>query len=436
MSARKMHLVAYLKTGPTAMHAGGWRHPESTLKDIFSPQRYESIAQELEAACFDGGFFADLFGIGETYKNSIETFIRAGGQMSLLDPFVVLPIMARVTRHLGLMTTFSTSFVPAFQIARQFASIDMLSDGRVGWNIVTSATDTEARNAGMDAIEDHDARYERADEVVEACTALWKSWDPDPFVFDKEKGVFGDASKVHYPNYKGNIVRSRGPLPTPQSPQGRPVLMQAGGSERGRVFGARWADVIFAPAEQPAAMRAYYNDMKERVATNGRDPDRVKILISVTPVIGETASIANERLAYLDALKDPEYDLAWSSVTVGADLSRHKTMEEVSAARGNQGIHGSTEAMVQSAASQGVNLAEVGRNLGRRELVGTPKMVADALQSFFEDGLCDGFIIMPTTFPTSHEQFCRAVVPELQRRGLFRTSYSSTTLRGNLMNNC
>jgi FMN-dependent oxidoreductase (nitrilotriacetate monooxygenase family) len=435
MTSRKMHLVAYLKTGPTAMHAGGWRHPEATLGDIFDPQRYERTAQILEAAKFDGAFFADFFGIGETYKGTADTFLRAGGQCSYLDPLAVLPIMGRVTRHLGLMTTISTSFVPPYFIARILASIDMLSAGRVGWNIVTSSSDTEAWNAGLDGIGAHDSRYDRADEVVEACLALWKTWDPDPFVLDKEKGIFADAAKVHYADYKGQWIKSRGPLNTPQSPQGHPVLMQAGASERGRKFGARWGEILFGPTAPISQMRAYYDDMKKRVADEGRDPTQVKILIAITPILGETLSIAEERADYLEKLKDPEYDLAWSSLSVGADLSKHKTIDEVERARGNQGTHGSTSAMAASAAERKVTLAEEAAKTSRKELVGTPSMVADAMQQVFEAGVCDGFIIMPTTFPTAHEQFCRAVVPELQRRGLFRREYVSTTLRDNLANN-
>lgn len=435
MTTRKMHLVAYLKTGPTAMHAGGWRHPEAKVDDIFDPLRYERTAQILEAAKFDGAFFADLFGIGETYRGNVDTFVRAGGQTSYLDPLMVLPIMARATRHIGLMTTISTSFLPAYFIARALASIDLLSAGRVAWNIVTSTTETEAWNAGQEALDAHDARYDRADEVLEACMALWKTWDPDPFVLDKEKGIFADASKVHYANYKGTQIASRGPLASPQSPQGHPVLMQAGASERGRAFGARWGEVLFGPAADISKMRIYYEDMKQRVAAEGRDPSKIRILVAVTPILGETQSIAEERADYLEKLKDPEYDLAWSSLAVGADLSKHKTMDEVEKARGNQGTYGSTTALAESAAERKVDLSQEAAKTKRRELVGTHATIADSMQEIFEAGCCDGFIVMPVTFPTSHEQFCRAVVPELQRRGVFRTEYSGTTLRGNVLNN-
>ncbi|AHK34493.1 FMN-dependent monooxygenase [Rhodococcus sp. ACS1] len=430
---RMMNLIGYLKTGPTALHSGGWRHPEATLDDIFDPVRYEHMAQTLEAAKFDGAFFADLFGVADTYKG-LEMFIRSGGQNSYLDPLTVLPIMARVTTRLGLGVTISTSFHNAFHIARSLASIDMLSKGRVAWNVVTSTSELEAANAGLDGLPPHGERYDRADEVLEACSALWNTWDDDPFIFDKRRGVFGDTDKVHYADYQGKWVKSRGPLPTPRSPQGHPVIMQAGSSDRGREFAARWAEVVFTRPGGRAEMVAFYEDMKRQVVEAGRDPISCKILPGVTPILGETDSIARERADYLDSLQHSEYDLAYASLSVGADLSKHQTLEEVSNVRGNQGTRGRTDELNQFAEKSGVTLAEAAAKRSRGgSLVGTPESVADELQDLFESGACDGFVIMPTTFPGSHEQFCRSVVPELQRRGVFRKEYSASTLRGNLL---
>lgn len=435
MSKRMMHLVAYLKTGPTALHSGGWRHPESTLEDIFDPLRYEQVAQLLEAAKFDAAFFADFFGVPDTYQG-LDMFIRAGGQSSYLDPMTVLPIMARATRNLGLGVTVSTSFFNAFHIARSLASIDMLSKGRVAWNVVTSTSNTEAKNAGLDELPPHDERYDRAEEMLEACAALWQTWDVDPFVFDKDKGVFADPSKVHYANFQGRWTKSRGPLPTPRSPQGRPVIMQAGSSPRGRDFAARWAEVVFvSESDNLEAMQEFYRDMRARVSLAGRDPSSCKILAGLTPIIGETHSIAQERAAFIDSLEEPNYALAVNSLNTGADLSKHKTAEEVEKARGNQGTHGQTSNLAEAARQRNVTLAEAGAKRRRNpKMVGTGKSIADAMQELFEGGGCDGFVVMPTTMPTSHEQFCRAVVPELQQRGLFRKEYSSSTLRGNLNN--
>jgi len=260
-----MHLVAYLKTGPTAMHVGGWRHPESSLDDILKPSRYEHIARVLEQGRFDGCFFADLFGLYDIHGGSYDPYVRRGGQISFLDPTVVLPIMAAVTTHLGLGATLSTSFHTPYHLARWLGSLDVVSGGRVAWNVVTSATDLEAQNAGMDELPPREERYDRADEVLEACMALWNSWDEDAFVLDKEAGILADPAKVHYANYQGRWIKTRGPLSIPRSAQGRPVIMQAGSSDRGREFAARWAEVVFTIQRGQDEMREFYQDLKGRM---------------------------------------------------------------------------------------------------------------------------------------------------------------------------
>ncbi len=433
MPKRLMHLVAYLKTGPTALHNGGWRHPEATLDDILDPSRYEHIARVLEAAKFDGCFFADLFGLYDVHGGSYDAYLRRGGQISFLDPTVVLPVMAAATRHLGLGATLSTSFHTAYHLARWLGSLDAMSRGRVAWNVVTSATDLEAQNAGLAALPPRDERYDRADEVLEACFALWDGWDADAFVKDKAAGVLADPSKVRYANYQGRWVSTRGPLSIPRSPQGRPVIMQAGSSDRGRVFAARWAEVIFTTQRGREDMRAFYQDLKGRLPAFGRTPEQCAILPAVTVVLGETESIARERAEYLNSLVDPELNLASTSSNLGADMT--KVTDEASLARlqGNQGMKGSEDVIRQAMQAEGMSLKEaaVQRNQGR-EIVGTPQSVADHLQETFEAGVCDGFVLTPTVFPGMFEQFCRGVVPELQRRGVFRTEYAGRTLRENL----
>jgi FMN-dependent oxidoreductase (nitrilotriacetate monooxygenase family) len=433
MSKRRMHLVAYLKTGPTALHVGGWRHPESTLDDILEPSRYEHIARVLEAAKFDGCFFADLFGLYDLHQGSFDAYVRRGGQISFLDPTVVLPVMAAATRHLGLGATLSTSFHTAYHLARWLGSLDVMSKGRVAWNVVTSATDLEAKNAGMDELPPRDQRYDRADEVLEACFALWNSWDADAWVGDKAAGVLADPAKVHYANYQGRWIRSRGPLSIPRSPQGRPVIMQAGSSDRGRDFAARWAEVVFTIQRGREEMREFYDDLKARMLARGRAPHECAVLPAVTVVLGETESIARERADYLNSLIDPELSLAASSSSVGADLTKLRDGTTLEQLQGNQGMQGTRDLLDQVMKAEGVSFqqAAVKRNEGR-ELVGTPVAIADRLQEMFEAGVCDGFVLTPTMFPGMFEQFCRGVVPELQRRGLFRTEYTGRTLRENL----
>lgn len=432
MSKRMMHLVAYLKTGPTAVHGGGWRHPEARLDDILEPSRYEHIARELEDACFDACFFADLLGLYDIHKGSLESYVKYGGQISYLDPMTVLPIMARVTSRLGLGATMSTTFYNAYHLARSLGSLDVLSKGRVAWNIVTSATDLEAQNFGFEQILPRDVRYDHADEVLEACCALWDSWDADAFVHDKQHGVYADPSKVHYANYKGQWVSTRGPLSIPRSAQGHPVLMQAGSSERGRRFAARWAELIFTAHGSLTAMQDFYTDIKSRVAAEGRAPEDCKILVQSTVVVAETDAIAQEKAEYLNNLANQELVLAMSSSNVGADLSKLTGDATLAGLQGNQGIQGAVDFLNSKAQTAGTDFKTAAQKSLPDQIVGSAQTVADQLQALFESRACDGFVVSPIYHPGSHEAFCRSVVPELQRRGLFRTEYSGRTLRENL----
>ncbi|HEY0182045.1 MAG TPA: LLM class flavin-dependent oxidoreductase [Rhodopila sp.] len=433
MTARRMNLVAYLKTGPTANHPGGWRHPEADLHDIFEPTRYEHLARVLEDARFDAGFFADTFGLPDLHRGGYETYLGLGGQITYLDPMAVLPLMARVTTRLGIGATLSTTFNTPYYLARTLASLDLLSKGRICWNVVTSATDMEALNFGLDGIPPKDERYDRGDEVLEACCALWECWGPDALLLDRAGGRFADPSKVRRAEYAGKYVRTRGPLSIPRSPQVRPVLLQAGASPRGRDFAARWAEAIFCTPHSKADGQAFYADIKQRMAGYGRPPGHCAVLPSIAVVLGETESIAREKAEYLNALSDPELVLATNSQMLGVDLSRHETEAEVVSAAGNQGIQGSHDRVAQLARAEGLSFAAAARR-PRNLLVGTAADVADIMEDWFRDGAADGFIVWPTVFPGMFEEFGRLVVPELQRRGLFRTEYAGATLRENLRN--
>ncbi|MDQ0469851.1 NtaA/DmoA family FMN-dependent monooxygenase [Labrys wisconsinensis] len=429
---RQMHFMAYLKTGPTATHAGGWRHPESTLGDIFEPTRYEHIARVLEDACFDGCFFADLFGLYDIHRGGFDTYVERGGQISFLDPMVVLPIMARATTRLGLGATLSTTLFNAYHLARSLLSLDVLSKGRVAWNIVTSATELEAQNFGLANLPPKEARYDHADEVLEACMALWRSWEPDAFVLDKAAGRLADPAKVHYADYAGTSVRTRGPLSIPPSAQGHPVLMQAGASERGRDFAARWAEVVFAAQSGKDAMRAFYRDLKDRMDRRGRRPEDCAVLVQTTCIVGETDAIARDKADYVNSLAEEELMLANTSSNVGVDMSRYREGEALASLQGAQGIQGAVDLLEQVRAQQNLTLGEAARRLLPNQIIGSPVTVADRLEELFRAEACDGFVLTPATFPTSHEAFARAVVPELQRRGLFRTAYRGRTLREHL----
>ena len=380
---------------------------------------------------FDAGFFADTFGVPDVYGGNFRTYVERGGQISYIDPMLVLPLMARVTTHLGLGATLSTTFHPPYLLARMLASFDLLSGGRAAWNVVTSATDMEARNFGLDRLPAKDARYDHADEVLEACDALWNCWDEDALVLDRHSGVFADPDKVHYADFEGPSVRTRGPLAMPRSPQVRPVLLQAGASPRGRAFAARWAEMIFATGGSNADSIAFATDIKQRTQAAGRAPEDCAVLNSMAIVVGETEAIAQEKADQLNALADTDLVLAHNSTMVGADLGKHNTPAEVAAAQGNQGISGIDARMQQVAANQGISYAAAVRR-PRSVLVGTASSIADQMQDVFEGGGCDGFIVWPTVSPVMFEEFGRLIVPELQRRGLVQRDYAPGTLREKL----
>jgi FMN-dependent oxidoreductase (nitrilotriacetate monooxygenase family) len=433
MRDRKMHLLAYVKTGPTAQLAGAWRHPEADLDDIFSPERYEHMARVLEAARFDGCFFADTLGLPDIYKGSFDTYLREGGQLSYLDPMMVLPVMARATKHLGLGATLSTTFFNPYHLARMLASLDHLSRGRACWNVVTSTMDFEARNFGLAELPAKDLRYDRADEVVEACCALWDCWQEDALVMDKASGLFIDPAKVRYADYEGRHVRTRGPLTVPRSPQGRPVLMQAGASPRGRDFAARWAEAIFCSSGSKKDAVEFYADIKSRMSRFGRAPRDCAICTSMTIVLGETDAIAREKAEYLLSLVPLEMVLATNSAMLGADLSTTGNADELARNKGHQGHGGLEERIRQTMRAEGITFAEAIRR-PRNLLVGTPATIADYMQDLFEAEACDGFVVTPTISPVMWEEFARMLTPELQRRGLLRTEYGGATMRENLRN--
>jgi FMN-dependent oxidoreductase (nitrilotriacetate monooxygenase family) len=434
-SNRKMHLVAFLLAGPTAHHHGAWRHPEADL-GVFTPQYHEHIARVLEAGKFDSLFFADLLGLYDLYGGSFATLLRTGGQMGLLDPIPLLSIMARVTSHIGLGATVSTTFFPPYHLARSLGTLDLMSGGRVAWNVVTSGGHLEAQNFGMDELPAREARYDYADEVVEAVCRLWESWDADALVLDKQRGIYADPDKVHYVNYQGKWIKTRGPLTVPRSPQGRPVIMQAGSSPRGRDFAARWGELVFTLQHSKEDMQAFYQDLKARVVAQGRGPEDCVILPSIDVIVGETDSIARERAAYVNDLVQTEAGLAQMSGHLGIDLSQYPSDQKLEDMHIEMGSRGSFDVILQGTEAQGLTLGEAARRFATSELcpqiVGSPDTVADQLQDLFESRACDGFIFTPTLMPGMFEQLCRAVVPILQARGLFRKEYAGTTLRAHL----
>ena len=434
---RQMSLVGFMQAANTSVYAGSWRHP-ATEHGFLTQGYYQKLARTLEEGCFDLMFFDDRLAMPGIYGGSVADAVRLGARPVKLDLSVTLGVCAGVTRAIGLGATYSTTYYAPFHVARTFATLDHLSGGRAAWNVVTSVNDAEAQNFGFDEHLGHDARYDRADEFLEVTTALWDSWEDDALVLDRDTPIFADPGKVHELDHKGEWFRVRGPLTVPRAPQGRPVLLQAGSSGRGREFAARWAELIFTGDPDVDVARRHYADQKERIGASGREPDQVRILPMAYTVVGESTAHAEEReRLFLEDLVDPTASLALLSELMNYDFSSlpldapitDELVESVSGIRG----------LVQNLREHIGDKVTLGDLAGHRatllqgpRFVGTGPQVADQMQAWFESGACDGFVIAATHVPGAYEDVVRLVVPELQRRGLFRDAYRGATLRDHL----
>jgi FMN-dependent oxidoreductase (nitrilotriacetate monooxygenase family) len=422
---RQISLAGYLLV-PTAHHHGAWRHPQAD--PAFLTQRFwVETARIYERGLFDMVFMPDVLAIQDQIGDFGPVLKRAAQSAMQLDPVVTLAMIAAQTTHIGLGATRSATFFPPFEIARSMASLDHLSGGRAAWNVVMSLNNSEAKNFGLDEIPGRQERYDRGDETVEAICALWDSWEEGAVIGDKEAGVFADPEKVSYVDYEGKWIRTRGPLTLPRTPQGRPVIMQAGSSDRGRQFAARWGEVLFALAHALPEMQAYYKDMKERTVAAGRRAEDVKILNGVQIVVGETTEIAAARRRYLNDLISPEVGVVSMSYHLGVDLTAFPLdapLEEIDVERGSKG---SLDVILQGSKAGSLTLAEAAVGFATSELtpqiVGTPAEIADELEHYFVNEGCDGFMITPGPLPASAAEIVDMVIPELQRRGLYRSAY-------------
>lgn len=431
-----MHLVGYISAGPCWHHNGSWRHPESDAVDCMRPERYETIARILEEGLFDGVFMVDVQTMFDSYGGTHEANTRQPGQFWFMEPMQTLAAMARVTSRLGLAATMSTTLYPPYHIARAFSTLDHISNGRAGWNIVTSTNDGEARNFGLDTFPDKSLRYDLAEEVVEACNKLWESWEPDAIIYDREEGIWADPAKIRRVDFEGRFVKTRGPLAAPRSPQTRPVFMQAGSSERGREFAGRHAEVIFTLQHDRSHMQAFYQDIKSRVVAHGRPAHHCAVLPAIDVIVGETESIAKEKQAYINSLVSPELGVAEISNGIGIDLSNFPLDQPIQDMEITQGARGVFDVILQGSKTRNLTLRDAGRAYGESQMTpqiaGTARQIADHMQSLFEDGCCDGFIVIPSLSPSGYQQFVKHVVPELQKRGIFRDAYRGTTFREHL----
>ncbi|MEV6345215.1 LLM class flavin-dependent oxidoreductase [Actinoplanes sp. NPDC051851] len=425
---KQIHLGAFLNAG--VQGTAGWRHPDASPA-FLTAAHYVRIAQTLEAGRFDFAFVPDALSVPRSLGGSFDPAVKWGSGTPRLDPVPVVTLMAGATTHLGVAATVSTGYHEPYNVAREFATIDHLTGGRSGWNVVTSFQDAEAQNFGQATLPPRGKRYARAEEFLEVVTRLWDSWDDDAIVADRESGVFGHPERVEAIDHDGEHFRVQGPLSVPRPPQGYPVVIQAGASDSGRDFAARWADVIFCSHASLESAIAFYADVKARAAAHGRDPDQVKILPAATPVVGVDAKARHEAFADLVSI---EAGLSRLAYHVNVDLTRYDldgplpTLEEV-------GVEGHYREVVEYAEKNDLTVGQIGRWYGARtegSMVGTGTEVADIIERWVDSGAADGFVIQATHVPGAFDGFVGEVVPELQRRGRFRTEYEGATLRENL----
>jgi FMN-dependent oxidoreductase (nitrilotriacetate monooxygenase family) len=427
---RQLILGAFMR--PVSIHTAAWRYPGAHADGNFNFAHAQRYIRSLEAARFHAFFMADHLAV----MNMPMAALKRSATVTSFDPLTLLPALATCTEHIGLIATASTTYNDPWHIARKFASLDHLSGGRAGWNMVTSANPDEAQNFGREAHPDHAERYRRARDFHTAVTALWDSWADDAFVRDAESGVFFDPARMHVPDHRGEFLRVRGPLNIARPPQGWPVIVQAGSSEAGQALAAETAELVFSVQNSLADAQRFYAALKARVAAAGRDPEHVKILPGAFVVVGDTVAEARAIKARLDGLVHPDSGLATLAVTLGCDVSGFELDAPLPPIPDSNASKSQRDKLVAMAAREGMTVRQlaqyVGGSFGTLEFVGTASTIADDMETWLETRACDGFNVMFPFLPGGLDDFTRKVVPELQRRGVFQREYAGRTLRENL----
>ena len=434
MVRKKFHLGWFMNFTPDE-----WHGPFGQGGSPWDGQFYIEMAQTLERACFDYIMIEDKLMVSETYGGSRELGLRGGVMAPKHDPAPLAVAMGMATRHLGVVATMSTLAYPPFLMARLASTIDSLTRGRFGWNVVTSAEDLAAQNFGMDKLPPRELRYEIAEEYMEVMDKLFGSWEPDAVLRDAEKGIYADHTKVHPINHEGKFFKVRGPLNTVRSPQGRPVYLQAGASPRGRDFAAKHADSIVSVASGVESMKAFRADIRARATALGRDPDSIKVMFCVTPVLGETEEDAQAKLArQLNAPHFIDDMLASISAITDIDFSKFALDEPLPEKLITNGEQGSLDKFQQFGSGKTLRQLVVdgaGGLVSSVELVGTPRSVAARMTEVMEEVGGDGFLITTPVLRVGRRylvEVADGLVPELQRLGCVRTEYKHQLLRENL----
>ena len=421
---RQMRLGVFVQT--PGHHVGGWRHPDATVEGWPNLTLMQHIAATAEVGKFDMFFLGDGFATGYAeHPSTIGKF----------EPLTLLSALAMGTSRIGLAATGSTTYAEPYHVARGFASLDHLSGGRAGWNVVTTAYDKSAAVFGRPH-PPHAERYAMAEEFVEACRALWDSWDDDAFTPDKAAGRFVRPGSLHMPDFRGKYFTVSGALNVPRAPQGHPVLIQAGSSGPGQALAARIADVVFTAQNDLAEAQVFYDAVKAQLVGYGRTVDSARIMPGVMPVVGRTEAEAQEIFAELNRSVDTAQAFTVLSERLGSDMSVHPLDAPVPDLPETENLKSRAALLLKMARREGLTLRQLYHRVaaarGHLLLIGTPVMIADTLERWFRAGAADGFNVMPPFFPRQFDDFVAGEVPLLQERGVFRADYTGTTLRDHL----
>jgi FMN-dependent oxidoreductase (nitrilotriacetate monooxygenase family) len=424
MTDRMMNLVAFVSASTVQASMGGWTHP-ATDPRIFEPDYYIGVARTLERGGFDAMFIDDRLAMPTIYGNSPAEAVRRGSRVIKLDPLVIMSLLAGQTTSLGLGATYSTTYYAPYHVARAFATLDFMSQGRALWNIVTSLNADEAANFGVEYLAP-DTRYDRADEFLEIVTRLWESWGPGAVQLDRETRTFADPAKVREIDYHGKYLSSKGPLTVPRAPQDWPLLLQAGQSGRGQQFAARWADLVFTAPVDADGARKHYANHQDALRENGRPEAAARLLPAILPIVGETEELALLKQKIYDDNTDPGEQLVMLSEAANLDLSQYPHDEPIldrilADVTGTKGLLANAVTRAKRAFGENATINDLAKSQsqgGTYRMVGSPTQVADQLEEWFTSRACDGFVVLPTFMPGAFEDFSRLVVPELRKRGL------------------
>lgn len=428
--SRKLHLGAFMR--PVSIHTAAWRYPGAWPDANFSFPRLKHLIQKLEHGKFDAFFMADHLAV----MNMPMEALKRSATVTSFDPMTLLPALAAVTERIGLIATASTTYNAPYHVARKFASLDHISGGRAGWNLVTSANPHEAWNFGLDQHVEHDERYRRAREFYNVVTGLWDSWADDAFIRDVESGVYFDPARLHILDHKGPHLSVRGPLNIARPIQGWPVIVQAGASEAGRQIAAETAEAVFSGVNNITDARTLYADIKGRMPQFGRAPESLKFLPGAFVVVGETTAEARAKKRQLDSLVNPESAIASLSVRLGHDVSGFDLDGPLPDLPPSNASQSGQLKLIAMARAENLTVRElaqyVGGAFGSLEMIGTAGEIADQMEEWLTTNAADGFNVMFPFLPMGLDDFVDQVIPELQRRNLFRKDYEGTTLRDHL----